>query len=93
MKILTMIAAFVLFPVVAQANCGDREIFVKVLAEKFGAVLHTYGLGQDSTVFELYVSPETNKWAAIVTYKDGTTCLMMAGEGLEFMPVVLGEVI
>ena len=91
MKTLALIAALVLFPVVAQANCGDRGIFVKVLEEQFGAVLHAYGLGGNGTVFELYVSPETYEWAAIVTYEDGRTCLTMAGVGLEFMPVVLGE--
>ena len=91
MKIIALIAALVLCPVAAQANCGDRDIFIEVLAEKFGAVLHAYGLGRNNTVFELYVSPNTHEWAAIVTYEDGRTCLIMAGDGLEFMPVVLGE--
>lgn len=91
MKALALIAALVLCPVAALANCGDRAIFIEVLGKKFGAVLHAYGLGKNSTVFELYVSPITHEWAALVTYEDGRTCLTMAGDGLEFMPVVLGE--
>ena len=64
-------------------NCGPRDMVVERLAAGYGETRQSMGLGADSSVIEVFASPETGTWTITVTTPNGTTCLVASGQAFE----------
>jgi len=80
--VLTALAACIAGPAAA-ANCAPRDVVIARLADRFGEVRQSMGLGGNSAVMELFASTETGTWTITVTTPAGLTCLVASGEAYE----------
>ena len=64
-------------------NCGPREAVVTRLAEGYGEVRQSVGIGSNNAVVEVFASAETGSWTITVTAPGGMTCLVAAGQEFE----------
>ena len=64
-------------------NCGARESVVAQLAEGYGEVRQSMGIGASNTVVEVFASAETGSWTITVTRPGGMTCLVASGQAFE----------
>lgn len=64
-------------------NCGPREVVVNRLAEGYGEVRQSMGLGSNNSVVEVFASTETGTWTITVTMPNGMTCLVASGQAFE----------
>ena len=95
---LPLLAAFAAFSGALVASpamgghilCGNRNVMVRTLNEKYGEELRFAGLAGQSWV-ELYASDETGSWTILVTSTRGNACLRMAGEAFRVGPVIKEE--
>ncbi len=77
-------AFFVAGPVLAASQCAQRSSGVELLARKYGerpvgrGVTHPNG-----QLFELYVSPESGSWTALLSLPGGLACQVGEGSGWE----------
>lgn len=71
--------------VMAQAprNCGPRDTVVNRLAEGYGEVRQSMGIGSNNSVVEVFASTETGTWTITVTMPNGMTCLVASGQAFE----------
>lgn len=88
-RILSAFIAFLTFITAsaanAEPNCGPRAAVITHLAENFGEVRQSIGMGQEGRVVEVFASPETGTWTITVTLPNGTTCLVAAGSAFELL--------
>lgn len=76
----------------AQATCFPHNQIVTVLQEQYGEQQTILGLTEGGLVMEIFSSPETGTWSALITHPDGTTCLASSGNNFEFaVTTVPGE--
>ncbi len=80
-------------PVAAQTMlCGQREMVVDELTDRYGEEVRGMGLAHQNRIVEVFVSEETGTWTITVTSPNGTTCLMAAGQHFATMePQAAGE--
>ncbi len=64
-------------------NCGAREAVVAQLAEGYGEVRQSMGIGANNAVVEVFASDETGTWTITVTQTSGMTCLVASGQAFE----------
>lgn len=94
-KITTILAAAligVLAPLtMAQAEpqakrCVPRDKVVEVLGKKFKEHRRGIGLVADRMIMEVYVA-ESGSWTILVTGANGISCIVVAGEAWEDIPL------
>lgn len=81
-----IVATALLAPLVAQAqgqNCGNRELVVERLTNKYGESRQSIGMAPQGRVVEVYASHETGTWTITVTMPNGVTCLVASGQSFE----------
>lgn len=88
LKMLTVMsaAALVISPAFAQSACGERAPFVQQLEKVHHETPQAMGLSSDGGVFEVFASP-AGTWTILVTYPNGVTCVVAAGEAWERLPL------
>jgi hypothetical protein len=64
-------------------NCGARAAVVSQLAEGYGEVRQSMGIGANNAVVEVFASSETGSWTITVTQPGGMTCLVASGQAFE----------
>ena len=64
-------------------NCGPRDIVVSRMAEGYGEIRQSVGLGANNAVVEVFASGETGSWTIPVTVPGGLTCLVASGQAFE----------
>ena len=69
-------------PAAAQTACGDHNQITDRLATNYSESRVGYGLDGDGRMVELFASGQ-GSWTILVTFPDGRTCLMAAGEDWE----------
>ncbi len=67
----------------AGANCAERSVVLKELAEKYQESRRAMGIAANAVMMELFASTETGTWTMTVTTADGTTCLVASGDRFE----------
>lgn len=80
-------------PAVAQGNCAPRGQIVAMLAERYGEGRIGAGLDAQGRMVELFVSPDTGSWTALITRPDGAACIGAYGGSWQIVdePVPQGE--
>ncbi len=63
-----------------QPVCGPRAEVLDALEKQYGERPQSIGLTDGGIVIEVTTSP-VGGWSLLATGPDGTTCLMLAGEG------------
>lgn len=78
---LSLLLASLAAPAFAEGNvCGEREIIVRRLQDKYGETRQSMGLQQNNGVVEIFASDASGTWTILVTMPNGMTCLVAAGE-------------
>lgn len=71
--------------------CTARKDVVEHLRQKYKEVPAVMGIANGGQLVEFLASPE-GSWTLIVTYPNGTSCMVGAGKHYEILPVpVKGE--
>ncbi|MEM6385947.1 MAG: hypothetical protein AAF718_06895 [Pseudomonadota bacterium] len=81
-----VVATALTLPIAAQAqgqNCGNRELVVERLTNKYGESRQSIGMAPKGRVVEIYASHETGTWTITVTMPNGITCLVASGQSFE----------
>jgi hypothetical protein len=68
--------------------CGERAVIVKKLDAKFKEAGQARGLVSERQILEVFVSP-SRSWTMLVSYPDGTSCIMATGQEWHQAPVAL----
>ena len=67
----------------ASRNCADRDDVLARLAEGYGEVRQSIGIGANNSIVEVFASSETGTWTITVTNHSGLTCLVATGQAFE----------
>lgn len=70
------------------AACGKREELMKHLENQFKETPVAIGLGQDGVVVEVLAEAKGSTWTIMLTYPNGKSCLVAAGEDWRAIPQV-----
>lgn len=68
--------------------CGNRAAIVKKLDAKFQESGQARGLASETQIVEVFVSP-AKTWTMLVSYPNGTSCIMASGQAWHQLPVTL----
>lgn len=68
-------------PVAAQteANCLTRDQVIEVLVNRYHEQATGAGLQSPYQMLEIWTSPETGTFTVLVSYPDGTSCVVASG--------------
>ena len=76
-------ASLIALPALSHAQsaqrCGDHDILVKRLAEKFVEQQVAIGVTANGKMVEVLASPEGNTWSIVLTEPGGPSCFVAAG--------------
>lgn len=67
-------------------NCAPRDSVLARLAERYGEVRQSIGLGSGGVVIEILASPESGTWTILATVPDGISCLVASGHAFQVLP-------
>ena len=81
---LTLAALTLAAPAYAQ-QCGSTEEAYQALSEKYNETRQGMGFAESGAIVEFWASI-TGSWSAIVSFPDGTTCLIASGQDWTFAP-------
>lgn len=70
-------------------NCAERETVLTRLADGYGEVRQSIGIGANNSIVEVFASKETGTWTITVTNHSGVTCLVATGQAFEETEEVL----
>ena len=78
-------------PALGQTVCGEREMFVKHLGEKYqeAPVARALSGTQGKAVFEVFASPDGATFTALLTWPNGRSCVVASGKEWEAFEVVV----
>ncbi len=79
-------AAFFIAPASAQQACGKRVNIVKRLTDVYHERQRATGVASNGMLLETFVSPK-GTWTALITYPNGTSCVVAAGENWQLMEI------
>lgn len=84
---LAILFAVILFPTMAMADqttdCGDRDMVLLRLHERFSERLQAQGISDGDTIYEVFADKQSGTWTILVTDTNGETCLVAAGAGFQ----------
>ena len=73
-------------PVVASAAgqaCAPRDDVLNHLKSKYNEERRSIGLTSNNMVLEVYASIDGDTWSVVMSYPDGTSCVMAVGSAFE----------
>ena len=71
----------------AQTVCGERAKIAAYLSSNYSETLESMGLSESGSVIEVYRSPK-GSFTILSTNPSGLTCLIVAGEAWEKLPII-----
>lgn len=80
MWILGLLLALLATPTSASELCGKRADILGLLERSFAEVPVAAGVTENGVVVEILASP-TGTWTLLVSFADGISCLVTAGDG------------
>ncbi len=79
---VTLGLAAVAAPALAQQDdvvCAERDVIVERLNVDFGETATGGGVMSREQLLEIWSSAETGSWTALMTFADGTSCIVGSG--------------
>lgn len=76
---------------VVKLPCNSTKIIVEALADKFSEELIGSGLSIGKNQIRLFTTHSASKkqtWSILITYPDGTSCMLNAGNDWEVEPLI-----
>ena len=70
----------------AAPTCGQRDVVLNHLTEKYGETRRGMGMANNNGVMEMFASAASGSWTVTVTLPDGRMCLIASGQGYEAAP-------
>lgn len=64
-------------------QCGQRDLVLGQLTEKYGETRRGMGVAANNSVMEMFASAASGSWTITVTLPDGRMCLVASGQGFE----------
>lgn len=81
---IALLAALPFSAAVDAAQCGDSASIAAYLARKYREKPRAAGMVGSRGYMQLYVA-ETGTWTVLLTSPEGISCIIAAGDGLEFL--------
>lgn len=95
MKLIVAIALLILLfanPSNAQQTfCGQRDIILQNLENKYQETPRANGVTTQGGLMELITNPTKDTWTLIISRPDGTSCFVAGGEGWRDLKQKLGD--
>ena len=80
-----LIAVSIATPAFAQTACADRTAITQQLETVHKETQKAVGLSSGGGVIEVFASA-TGTWTVLMTFPNGKTCIVAAGEAWEHLP-------
>ncbi|WP_245866626.1 hypothetical protein [Oceaniglobus roseus] len=64
-------------------NCAPRAVVAERLADRYGEVRQSIGLGGGNQVVEVFAARDTGTWTILVSTPAGLSCVVAAGQAWE----------
>lgn len=64
-------------------ECRDRSVMIDALIEEYGEQLVEVHEIMGEGLLEFHVSPEDGTWTALLTRRNGVSCVLGFGEGID----------
>ena len=77
-----------LAPPASAQTCGPRDQLVAQLTEKYKEISRGVGLTSATQVVEFWSSKTTGSFSVLVTYPNGTTCILATGSNWTEAPTL-----
>jgi hypothetical protein len=92
-RFLILIVAGIIFGSISanaaeKPPCGERAMIVEKLNAQYKEVGQARGLVTDTRIVEIFVSPQKS-WTMLVSFPNGSSCIMASGEAWDQSPVAL----
>lgn len=72
--------------------CGERDVALRMLSEKYDEQPEAVGLGDGGHLYEILVSEDRETWTILVTTPQGVSCMVASGRAwLELARTIKGE--
>ena len=68
--------------------CGKRADFLKLLESGYTERPVAMGLGDDGALIEILTAADGATWTILVSYPDGTSCMIASGQHWQSRPQV-----
>ena len=75
------VAALGTAPTAHGADCSRRSEIMALLADKYQEAPIGSGVTNSGALIEVYARADGGTWSIVVTYPNGQSCLLAAGEG------------
>ena len=72
-------------------NCAPHDTVVERLADSYGESRQVIAMNADSSVLEVFASPDSGTWTITVTKAGGLTCIVAAGQHYQHVAEALPE--
>jgi len=76
-------------PLMAEVVCAPRAELIEKLSAAYGEARQGMGMRGAHSVMEVWASDRTGSWSVIMTYSDGNSCIVAAGEDWTTDPAIL----
>jgi hypothetical protein len=76
---------------IVKLPCNSTKIIVEALSDKFSEELIGSGLSTGENQIRLFTTHGASKkqtWSILITYPDGTSCMLNAGSDWEVEPLI-----
>ncbi len=67
------------------AQCASHAKMMQQLNERFGESRQSIGLTPSGQMLELFAHPETGTWTVLLSFPNGTSCMMAAGTDYQYL--------
>jgi len=75
----------------AAAQCTSRAKMVLSLNERYSESPQSIGLTPSGEALELFADPKTGTWTVLLSFANGTSCMMAAGTDYQYLNIPAGS--
>lgn len=96
MKLLVLLIGFTLFSplaALAQQNCGKTAEIKTALENQYKEKVVVIGTTNQNQLLTIFSSKNGDTWTLVMTFTNGKSCLMSAGENLRIIDISIEDLI
>jgi len=87
--LISLLATASATPLTAEVVCAPRAELVEKLTARYGEARQGMGMRGGESIMELWASDTTGSWSVIMTYTDGRSCIVAAGQDWTDDPAIV----